>query len=99
VLGDMLELGDQEVEGHRQIGRVAAESCDILLAMGDRAQMIAAAAIQAGLSESRVLRARDTIEAVEHLAKLQQRGDVILVKGSRGMQMERIVTELEEVNE
>jgi UDP-N-acetylmuramoyl-tripeptide--D-alanyl-D-alanine ligase len=96
VLGDMLELGAVEAEGHRQVGRMAAETCDLLVAVGDRASDIAAAAAEAGFSSSNIVAVADNAAAVSRLAERLQDGDVVLIKGSRGMHMEEIVAALQE---
>ncbi|MEW6568125.1 MAG: UDP-N-acetylmuramoyl-tripeptide--D-alanyl-D-alanine ligase [Chloroflexota bacterium] len=96
VLGDMLELGEFEEQGHRLIGARAAEVVDLLVAVGVRARWIADEAVRAGLSSSAVVLHPDSPSAVDGLRQLIREGDVVLVKGSRGMQMEQIVTGLEE---
>lgn len=96
VLGDMLELGDFEERGHRLVGARAAEVVDALVTVGQRARWIAEEAVRAGLSASAVLHCQDSQEAVEPLRQLIREGDVVLIKGSRGMQMDHIVSALEE---
>ncbi len=97
VLGDMLELGPYEAEAHRQVGRWAAEVADELLTFGERARLMAEAALQAGMARSRVAAfAADELDAlVAYLRPLAGPDAVVLVKGSRGMRMERIVAALE----
>ncbi len=95
VLGDMLELGPYEKQGHEMVGDRAAEVCDELVAVGDLGKMIADSAIQAGMPASAVLWAPTVPEAIEVLRKELREGDVALIKGSRGMHMEHIVTALE----
>lgn len=94
VLGDMLELGDIEAEGHRQVGRVAAQSCDFLVTVGQRALDIAQAAAEAGLPDAAIETVPDNARAIAALERIVAAGDVILVKGSRGMAMEEIVSSL-----
>lgn len=95
VLGNMLELGPWSAEGHREVGETAAElGLDYLVAVGDLAAGIAEGAAGAGLSGDRVLRCTDNIEAAKTLDGLLLYGDVVLVKGSRGMKMEQIVRHL-----
>ena len=89
VLGDMLELGAQGPEMHRQIGRHASDrGVDLLVSVGPLAREIAASF--AGESRS----AEDSREAAELLAALLEPGDTVLVKGSRGVGMESIVASL-----
>jgi UDP-N-acetylmuramoyl-tripeptide--D-alanyl-D-alanine ligase len=91
VLGDMLELGPDEERLHRDTGTVAADAADIVIAVGPRGAWIAEGAEAAGAA--RVLRAADAQEAA---ALLQHQvgpaaADVVLVKGSRGIGLDRTV--------
>ena len=95
VLGDMLELGPYEQESHRKVGLRAAEVVSLLVTVGPRAHIIAQAAREAGLPPSRVLEAETSDEAVALLRQVLRPDDVVLVKGSRGVQMDRIVGALE----
>jgi UDP-N-acetylmuramoyl-tripeptide--D-alanyl-D-alanine ligase len=92
VLGDMLELGTYEKEGHHLVGLRAAGIADIVIAVGARGRMIGEAAQEAG--HARVYFVPDNVSAVGQVHELAQPGDMILVKGSRGAQMEDIVTAL-----
>jgi UDP-N-acetylmuramoyl-tripeptide--D-alanyl-D-alanine ligase len=94
VLGDMLELGDYEERGHRMVGARAAEVADALVAVGERARWIADEAGKAGLRE--VVLVQDSQEAIGHLRGAIVKGDIVLVKGSRGMHMDQIIADLEE---
>ncbi|NIM94469.1 MAG: UDP-N-acetylmuramoyl-tripeptide--D-alanyl-D-alanine ligase [Anaerolineales bacterium] len=96
VLGDMLELGDYEERGHRMVGVRVAGVADELVAVGARARWIAEEAILSGLPKSRVVMLEDKEAAIEYLQGRIGEGDVVLIKGSRGMQMDNIVTALEE---
>jgi UDP-N-acetylmuramoyl-tripeptide--D-alanyl-D-alanine ligase len=96
VLGDMLELGDYEEQGHRLVGMRAAEVADEVVAVGDRARWIADEAIRAGLGHGQVTVVDDAQAAVDLLRGRIRSGDVVLVKGSRGMHMEEIIAGLEE---
>ncbi len=95
VLGDMLELGQYEHQGHEMVGARAAEVVDELITIGDRARIIAEAAYVAGLPRDRITIFSNNGEAIAHLRERLSEGDVVLVKGSRGMQMETIVSALE----
>jgi UDP-N-acetylmuramoyl-tripeptide--D-alanyl-D-alanine ligase len=95
VLGSMLELGPYEQDGHEMVGVRAAEVADELVTVGDLAQMIASAALKAGLSKGRIYSFPDVPEASEYLQTHLLSGDVVLVKGSNGLHMDRIVTALE----
>ncbi|HHX63905.1 MAG TPA: UDP-N-acetylmuramoyl-tripeptide--D-alanyl-D-alanine ligase [Chloroflexi bacterium] len=95
VLGDMLELGAYEAEGHREVGRHCATTADLLVAMGTRARLIAKGALEAGMPADAVYRADDTDGAIALLNDLAREGDMLLIKGSRSMSMEIIVRALE----
>ena len=94
VLGDMLELGRYSVEAHQQLGEQAAETSDILITVGIRAQGVADGALQAGMKAEQIHRYNDAKSAGRELQNLIQAGDTILIKGSQGMRMERIVAEI-----
>lgn len=96
VLGDMLELGDYEEQGHRLVGARAAVVADELVAVGTAAQWIAQEAVRAGMAEDAVAQFEGNEGATEHLRGRIGEGDIVLVKGSRGMRMEQIVIALEE---
>ncbi len=94
VLGDMLELGPDEERLHREIGDRAAEVVDGLLAVGPRGRWIADAARAAGLSA--VGEADDVADAVDRLDASLAPGarDLLLVKGSRGVELDRLIEAL-----
>ena len=94
VLGDMLELGSYEEIGHRLVGRRAAEVADHLITVGPRAAMIGEEAIAQGMPQDRVHMVATNEEAVEILKRILSQGDNVLVKGSRGMRMEEIVSRI-----
>jgi UDP-N-acetylmuramoyl-tripeptide--D-alanyl-D-alanine ligase len=95
VLGDMLELGQYERQGHEMVGFRAAETADVLITVGERARIIAQAALEAGLPEESVTETADTAEATQLLSGLIGPQDVVLIKGSRGMRMDTILPALE----
>jgi UDP-N-acetylmuramoyl-tripeptide--D-alanyl-D-alanine ligase len=96
VLGDMLELGGFEEHGHRLVGARAAEVVEELVTVGRRARWIGEEAVRAGLPEARLTMLEDSGQAVEHLKGRIGAGDVVLIKGSRGVRMELIVSALEQ---
>jgi UDP-N-acetylmuramoyl-tripeptide--D-alanyl-D-alanine ligase len=96
VLGDMLELGQYEARGHEMVGVRVAEIADALVTVGERGHMIASAAIQSGLSQEVVTELDSVEEAISFLQARLGSGDVVLIKGSHGMRMDRIVSALEE---
>lgn len=91
VLGDMLELGAQEEEGHRKVGLRALDVASVLVTVGERGAIIGAEARRGGMPTDCVRICATNEEAIEHLQTVIQPGDVILVKGSRGLHMEDIV--------
>jgi UDP-N-acetylmuramoyl-tripeptide--D-alanyl-D-alanine ligase len=95
VLGDMLELGQYEQEGHWLVGARAAEVVDRLVTVGQRGKLIAHAAAMSGLTEDSILIFENNRQAITYLRKHLEPQDIVLVKGSRGMQMEFIVSALE----
>jgi len=93
VLGDMLELGSIGDDAHREVGRqVAALPADELIGVGRAMTLAVEAARAAGLAEARHLTTFE--DTVAHLLKRLTAGDLVLVKGSRGMRMERVVDAL-----
>jgi UDP-N-acetylmuramoyl-tripeptide--D-alanyl-D-alanine ligase len=93
VLGDMLELGATTDEAHREMGRaMAALPADEFVGVGRAAALAVEAARTAGIAEA--YHAKSCEDAVAHLVKRLAPGDVVLVKGSRGMRMERVVDAL-----
>jgi UDP-N-acetylmuramoyl-tripeptide--D-alanyl-D-alanine ligase len=95
VLGDMLELGQYEKHGHEMVGVRAAEVADSLVTVGRRGHFIATAAQRAGLGSGKITEFENTDEAIAHLRKSLTREDVVLVKGSHDLRMDRIVAALE----
>ena len=94
VLGDMLELGYVEEEAHRLIGRRVVEVAQILVTVGRRARWIAEEALKVGLPPDRVFMAEDSATAVPLLEEIIEPNDTILIKGSLGMRMDKIITAL-----
>lgn len=101
VLGDMLELGECSELEHSQIGELAAWSgFDYLFAVGAFADTMVVAARNAGMSSDRAMKFQTKKDLAKHIAELFEknnlsRGDLVLVKGSRGMRMEEVIDELE----
>jgi UDP-N-acetylmuramoyl-tripeptide--D-alanyl-D-alanine ligase len=95
VLGDMLELGQYEQRGHEMVGIRASEVVDELVTVGKLGKLIAEAAISNGLDASRVVSLNEVEEAIKYLQPILESDDVVLVKGSNMMRMDRIVSALE----
>ena len=96
VLGEMLELGDRAVALHEDVGRAAAAAkVSVLIAVGgEPARALADAAVAAGMARATVLHVATSDEAADAAATLIQDGDLVLVKGSRGVRTDRVVERL-----
>lgn len=97
VLGDMLELGQYEQQGHEMVGARVADIVDELVTVGERARIIARAARQAGLQKKAITEFADASAVAEFLQQRLTARHVVLIKGSRGVRMDRIVTALETI--
>lgn len=92
VLGDMLEIGSYSEAGHRQVGdKVAELKIDFLVSVGPQSKFSAQAAIDNGLDKDHVYLFDSASEAAEFLSNKIQVEDLVLVKGSQGMRMEKVV--------
>ncbi len=96
VLGDMLELGRYEAAGHKEVGQKAAEVVNHLIAVGQRGRIIAETALEEGLPATAVTWVKDASDAADLLKYNLKEGDIVLIKGSHGLRMDRISAELEE---
>ena len=97
VLGDMLELGSDAFHLHREVGEyLAGRRVSYLIATGDLGKSIAEGARAGGMAHGQILEATDSSRAAVATKELVHRGDVVLVKGSRGMRMERVMEALTE---
>lgn len=95
VLGDMLELGERSAVAHREVGfKVVECNFDYLVAVGKEAKLIAEAAKEAGMDYDKVQYLEDRDKAGLFVQNLIQANDLILVKGSQGIRMEKIVLEI-----
>jgi UDP-N-acetylmuramoyl-tripeptide--D-alanyl-D-alanine ligase len=94
ILGDMLELGKHTVEAHKNIGKVAKENADVVIVVGQRAEAIKEGALEVGMNSEQIFNFLDSYKAGEFVKTFIKSGDVILVKGSQGMRMERVVGEI-----
>ncbi len=91
VMGDMLELGRHTDEAHRNVGRTVKENCDVLVVVGPRALAIKEGATEAGMNTKNIFDFWDSLTAGEFMKRFVGKNDLILVKGSQGMRMERAV--------
>lgn len=102
VLGDMNELGEESEKMHFSVGKFAAEKeIDILIAVGEKANAIAVGA-EVAIDDKRkggsleIIRCADAEEAFSKLKRMVDKGDLILVKASRGMELDEIVRRMQE---
>lgn len=95
VLGDMLELGKHTEESHKNMGKIVREnlkaSADVLVTVGLRAEAIKEGAIEAGMDSKNIFGFSDSYKAGEFMKTFVQKNDLVLVKGSQSMRMERVV--------
>jgi UDP-N-acetylmuramoyl-tripeptide--D-alanyl-D-alanine ligase len=97
VLGDMLELGPEEISFHRRAGKhVVDNRWDMLIAIGPLARYIVEGALAMGFPEAHVHTFATSEEAAARISAFVEEGDLILVKGSRGIRTERLVERLED---
>jgi UDP-N-acetylmuramoyl-tripeptide--D-alanyl-D-alanine ligase len=95
VLGDMLELGEHAERMHHDIGMEAvAAGIDCIIGIGGLARAAVEGAMRAGLPAASAFHLPDAARAADEIDDLLREGDVVLVKGSRGMALERLVARL-----
>ena len=92
ALGDMLELGEPARAAHRSLGRyIGRAGVDLLYVCGEFADEVGAGAVEASIQAERVYRCANADEIAASLKYILRPGDLLLVKGSRGARMERVV--------
>ncbi len=95
ILGDMLEIGRFSTSEHKKIGQIIArEKIDILITVGLRSQSTAEQAIDSGMAQKRVFHFDNSEKAVEKAREYLDKGNLILIKGSQGIRMEKITRAL-----
>jgi UDP-N-acetylmuramoyl-tripeptide--D-alanyl-D-alanine ligase len=94
VLGDMLELGDQAERAHEDLGSLAGQSADYVIAVGEYAPRVVQSARRAGLATDHAFAVEDADQAVAAVVPLLSPQAQVLVKGSRGMRLERVVEQI-----
>lgn len=97
VLGDMLELGDHTLQAHERAGEQVVEAVDILITVGMRAKFIAYKAREKGMKQEQVFICETADEAGKKLQELMREGDIILIKGSHSIGLEKVVEEVKEI--
>jgi UDP-N-acetylmuramoyl-tripeptide--D-alanyl-D-alanine ligase len=96
VLGDMLELGPYERRSHEMVGLRAAQVAEIVLTLGERAHIYAEAARRAGMKKSSIVEFDEFDVLLDWLKTNLTKDDVVLIKGSHSLRMDRITSSLEE---
>jgi UDP-N-acetylmuramoyl-tripeptide--D-alanyl-D-alanine ligase len=91
VLGDMRELGEYTDEGHKIVGRRAADVVDVLITVGELGMAIGEEARSAGLASDHLFITKNFEEAVSLIQRTIHSNDMVLVKGSRALGMDKIV--------
>ncbi len=94
ALGGMLELGELAPRAHYAVGQKAAELCDALFAYGENSEEYVRGAKDAGLTRAQAFPSHEAL--AQALKETLQEGDSLLVKGSRGMKMEKVLQLMEE---
>ncbi len=97
VLGDMLEIGKYTIEAHEQIGTLAEKVVDFLITIGPRARFIADAANKAGLAKKNICSFDVVEDALQTVQDVIKKGDLILVKASRAMELDKVVEEIRQM--
>lgn len=98
ILADMLEMGEHGPEAHSQVGKyVAEQGADCLITFGEMGKTIALSAVENGMNPQQVHPFLEKEDLYTFLVHLVQKGDVILVKGSRGMKMETVCQKLKDI--
>lgn len=93
-LGEMLELGDRAIELHGRTGRLAAKLDRLVTIGGEPARRLGLAAVAAGLAGDALAHCETSDQAAELAVALVRPGDLVVVKGSRGIRTERVVDRL-----
>lgn len=97
ILGDMLELGKYTNEAHEHIGELVPKVFDILVTVGTRAKFIAEGAKENGMAQKNIHSFDTAEEAQLEVQKLMRKGDLILVKASRAIGLDKVVEEIRKV--
>jgi UDP-N-acetylmuramoyl-tripeptide--D-alanyl-D-alanine ligase len=91
VIGDMLELGGDEIRFHREVGRAIPRNIDAVVAVGNRSGAVLQGAREAGFRPDVLHHFGDAPETAEFLRDFVQEGDVVLLKASRGIGLDRVI--------
>lgn len=96
VIGDMLELGEQEVKFHHDAGAAIPRAIDVVIGVGTRSRALLEGAREAGFAENALHHFDDAEAAGAFLRGFVKDGDLVLIKGSRGVGLDKTVAMLEE---
>jgi UDP-N-acetylmuramoyl-tripeptide--D-alanyl-D-alanine ligase len=95
VLGDMLELGASSPELHHAVGReIAGSAIDLLVLVGEQVKATAAGVLEAGMPSKRVVHVPSAEQAASEIDELLRQGDIVLLKASRRIGLDRVVDHL-----
>jgi len=94
VLGDMLELGENSVQMHEELGGQAARVADVLIGVGRFSQDLCRGAKAAGMKSAQMIAVADVAAAIKYLHQHRRSGDLVLLKGSRGVHLEQVADAL-----
>lgn len=100
ILGGMRELGSATESGHRRVGEWAAKQTDLLIAIGKEGELIAEGAISAGMLRNNVVNilwdetSPNVDSAISQILPILEEGDTVLVKASRALRLDRLVSRL-----
>lgn len=94
ILGDMLELGEYTKSTHQMIGDLINKPCDLLVTVGENSKLIAETAKQNGFNKQNIFTFSNSKEAGKFVVQMIKEGDMVIVKGSQGIRMEKVVQEL-----
>ena len=92
--GDMLEIGKFTIEAHKTVGGKSAKIADYFITVGPRSKFAAEEAVASGMDKEKVKNFSLSEEAAIYAKELVKEGDLVLVKGSQGTRMERVVLEI-----
>ncbi|MGC8651306.1 MAG: Mur ligase family protein [Minisyncoccia bacterium] len=90
AIGDMRELGKESDEAHRKIAPFIVENADLLIAVGDKMKLVTEECQKLGFSPKNIYWFKNSVEAGKKAKELIEKGDLFLVKGSRGIHMEQV---------
>jgi UDP-N-acetylmuramoyl-tripeptide--D-alanyl-D-alanine ligase len=96
ILADMLEIGEYSEQAHREIGRIVSKISNILITIGEKAKLISDSANRAGLEKENIFSFKDSEEAKKEIKDIVKKEDLILIKGSNSMRLDKIIEEIKE---